>query len=278
MRQQTRASKEPAEKVDREARGSLSYLGTILGKRGRVGAALAAFASATDLERRLNRNIEGLFSRRGIRFADLLLRMGRTDEARRLTDANLRICVERKWQEEVAQCWSMLGEIALSEKLFEQADAQLGAAEGVFRSGHTISQIPRILLARGELERQRKNWERASAVVEEALTLAAPRLMRLDHADALLLRARLELDQAVGSSLTFTATQAAANRASDDCDAALVIAREGGYAWAERDALVLLVRSHELLRSTDRALSFAQDAKVLSDRLADTNPLAAGHS
>jgi tetratricopeptide (TPR) repeat protein len=203
-----------------EIKGSLSYLGTILGKRGRVDDALKTFAEATDLELRTYRNVEGLFQHRGIRFADLLLRLGRMDDARRLTEANLRICVDKGWQEEVAQCWSVLGEIATRESLFEQADEQLKAAEGIFRGGHTLSQIPRILLARGDLERRRRNWDLAEAAVEEALTLAAPRQMRLDHADALISRTRLALDRGAGDSGTLTAAESAANRASDDCDAA----------------------------------------------------------
>jgi hypothetical protein len=113
--------------------------------------------------------------------------------------------------------------------------------------------------------------------VEEALSLAAPRQMRLDHADALLLRARLQLDQAADSNLVFVAAEEAANRASDDSDAALQIARECNYAWAERDALFLMARSSEFIRATERALSYNQEAEALSDRLADSNPPPAKH-
>jgi tetratricopeptide (TPR) repeat protein len=264
--------------ADAEERGSLTYLGTVLGKRGRIADALAAFASATDLERRISREVEGLFSRRGIRFADLLLRLGRTGDAQYLTEANLRICVENDWQEETAQCWSVLAEIALKNSLFSQANAQLDAAEGVFRNGHTVSQIPRILLTRGELEVRQGNWERAGAAIEEALTLAAPREMRLDHADILVLRARLALCQATRDGVAPTVTEIFVNRAIDDCDSALEIARNCGYVWAERDALVLLAQSHGLIGSTDNGLSFARDAEALSARLADTNPPATGHS
>jgi tetratricopeptide (TPR) repeat protein len=256
-----------------EVKGPLSYLGTILGKRGRIGAALAAFNEATEIERRTNLEVMGLFSRRGIRFADLLLRLGRVDDARLLTDANLRICVQNDWQEETAQCWTLLGEIALRGTLFEQAEGQFRAAERIFRGGHVVSQIPRILLARGELERQQGKWEHADETVEEALTLAASRQMRLDQADALLLRARLALDRAVGG--VASKSEDAAHRAGDNCDAALQIARQCGYAWAEREALSLLAQSHERLKS-DRAAGFAQQARMLSERLADASPPAAG--
>jgi hypothetical protein len=110
--------------------------------------------------------------------------------------------------------------------------------------------------------------------VEEALTLAAPRRMRLDHADALLSFARLELDKAVRGNLSSSAAEAAAYRCGDNSDAALSIARECGYAWAERDALKLLTRSNELVGATERALKFAREATDWSDRLADSGPPA----
>jgi tetratricopeptide (TPR) repeat protein len=250
-----------------ETRGSLTYLGTILGKRGHVDAALTAFASATEIERREHPNVEGLFSRRGIRFADLLLRLGRKQEAKRLTEANLRICVDNSWREEAAQCWGVLGEIALQEEWLSEAREQFGTAESIFRSGYTVVQLPRIMILRGELERQQGNLDQANAAIEEALTLAAPRQMKLDHADALLARARLELDRSFRATLAIA--EASANRANDDAEAALTIARESGYAWAERDALQLLARSNDLLGLSDRAESFSRESRLLSERLRD---------
>jgi hypothetical protein len=254
-------------KAELEARGSLTYLGTILSRRGHIAKALEAFASATEIERRYSRNTEGLFSRRGIRFADLLLRLGRKQDARRLTEANLRICVDNNWREEAAQCWTLLGQLALEDNLLPEADAQVGTAEGIYRSGYTVAQLPCVLITRGELERRRGQRERGYAAIEEALTLAAPRQMKLDHADALLARARLELDDADGLSLPLAET--AANRAHDDAEAALTVARECGYAWAERDALDLLALSHERLGSLERAVSLRREAALLSDRLRD---------
>jgi hypothetical protein len=52
--------------------------------------------------------------------------------------------------------------------------------------------------------------------------------MRLRHADALVLRGRIALDQ--------QASELAAAEALDDAGAALTIAGQCGYAWAERDA------------------------------------------
>ena len=183
--------------------------------------------------------------------------------------------MDNNWREEAAQCWSVLGEIALDENLLPEADAQIATAEGIYRSGHTVAQLPRVLIARGELERRRGNREQAGAAIEEALTLAAPRQMKLDHADTLLLRARLELDQAAGA--TRSVSEASANQANDDAEGALTIARECGYVWMERDALNLLARGHEMLGSMDRGQGFLREATLLSDRLRDRSAPQSPH-
>ena len=56
--------------------------------------------------------------------------------------------------------------------------------------------------------------------------------MRLRHADALVLRGRIALDQ--------QASPLASAEALDDAGHALTIARQCGYAWAERVALQLM--------------------------------------
>src|SRR5262249_35675951 len=115
-----------------ELRGAYSYLGAVLGKRGQVAAALAAFDEATKLEHRVSQNVEGLFNRRGIRYVDLLLRIGRMEEAERLTKASLVICDENDWEEEGARCLSVLAEIELSRSRLDQAEASLDIAEKIF--------------------------------------------------------------------------------------------------------------------------------------------------
>jgi hypothetical protein len=94
--------------------------------------------------------------------------------------------------------------------------------------------------------------------------------MRLDHADGLVLRARIRLDRALDEAPA--ARRVATERAGDDLDGALILARDCGYAWAERDALALLAEVHEALGSGDKAAAFRREAEALSRRLADTTP------
>jgi hypothetical protein len=106
----------------------------------------------------------------------------------------------------------------------------------------------------------------AAAMVDEAVSLSAPRGMKLAHADALVLRARLRLD----------ATQAPASTpgspdprllALDDAEGALQLARQCGYIWAERDALDLLVDISSGFGDRSSAEAYAGDLALTAGRL-----------
>ena len=93
-----------------------------------------------------------------------------------------------------------------------------------------FSNSPALHVTAGELALARQDAPVALYRAAEALALAAPRGMRLVHADALVLRGRARLLKAEIDS---------AARALDDAEEALRLARDCGYAWAERDALFL---------------------------------------
>ncbi|HEX9669317.1 MAG TPA: hypothetical protein VGC93_07510, partial [Thermoanaerobaculia bacterium] len=125
--------------------------------------------------------------------------------------------------------------------------------------------------ASAELDRLRRRWADAWSAVEEALRLAAPRHMRLDHADALVLRARLSLDRARARADggSGEVLKEAAQRAQDDLEPGLRLARDCGYVWAERDALALLAETWQILGNPEKAVQVRRDADVLSARLVD---------
>ena len=90
----------------------------------------------------------------------------------------------------------------------------------------------------------------------EALALAQPRGMRLIHADALVLRGQarlLEVTLARGERAGAGESNDSLLRALDDAEDGLRIARDCGYAWAERDALFLQADTHTALSSAYRA-------------------------
>ncbi len=86
--------------------------------------------------------------------------------------------------------------------------------------------------------------------------------MRLVHADALVLRGRARLLGAETDS---------AARAADDAEEALRLARECGYAWAERDALFLQADAHAALAASQDAANphAARRSRDLARRVRD---------
>jgi hypothetical protein len=164
----------------------------------------------------------------------------------------------------------MTGELA-------SAGHRLADAEAALRRDRIFADLPKVLLARAKLERCDGHWNDALATVEAALRLAAPRKMLLDQADGLVLRGRIRLDCA--SAAAQATTRQEVERANDDLDQALTLARACGYLWAERDALTHLAEVHERLGDKAKAAALGREVEALSRRLLDTtapdpNPFA----
>ncbi|MGH8887443.1 MAG: hypothetical protein ACRDYX_20205 [Egibacteraceae bacterium] len=140
----------------------------------------------------------------------------------------------------------------------EAVDQGLAAAEATFRSGRMLAELPPILLAQADLARRRRDWIQAERRVGEALGIAAPRRMRLHHADALVLRGRIVLDRDGPHG---------AERALDAAETARSLAQGCGYAWAERDATALLADAYAALGDEQRAHRQRKDAQTLTRRL-----------
>src|SRR3954468_1783638 len=176
----------------------------------------------------------------------------------------------RVWYQDVAHCDCLLGRLAAEDGQFDVAAAHLEKAEAPFRRGGAVRDLLSVLLAKADLGLRRGDWEAGLAVAEEALRLAAQRGFRLVQADALVLRGRLILSQAV-SEAEATLRQAAF-RASDDGEAALTLARDCGYACAERDAWELLAETRGLTGDTSGAALARREAETLTRRLSDITP------
>ena len=94
--------------------------------------------------------------------------------------------------------------------------------------------------------------------------------MLLAQADALVLRGRIRLDRARAAAQATSRREV--ERAGDDLDQALTLARSCGYAWAERDALTHLAEVHAQLGDTAKAAALGREAETLSRRLLDATP------
>lgn len=247
---------------DQRERDSLACLGFVLDRQGRIAEALGAFQCADTVARRVDG--EGLYSLRGIVLADLLLRLGRTGEARQSAVRNLELCGKHGWWGYLAHCRWLLGRLDALDGDVEAAAVHLWAAEATFRNDHQLVGLAPVLIAQADLFRRQRAWGDAQHKVEEAVRLASSRRLVLDHADALVLRGRISLDQGQDAG---DADPVWAWRAIDDAEAALALAQRSGYAWAERDALVLRADARHALGDPDQAHRDRADAAMLTTRL-----------
>lgn len=123
------------------------------------------------------------------------------------------------------------------------AEAELRKAESIFYRGQLIFDLARLHVTAGDPALARRDAVGALNRAGEPLALAAPRGMRLVHADALILRGRGRMLEGAPES---------AGRAFDDAEEGLRLAQGCGYAWAERDALFLKAEAHGALAAERR--------------------------
>ena len=244
---------------EREIINSHPYHGWAAALAGRVRHAAEDFARANELLAKQNEAKDVvLYSIRGIQSAELLLRSGHTALAARRTTANLRICQRNEWNHDNAYCHWVLGTCALAEGRIDDAVLALEIAEPIFHRGQFLFWLARLHITSGALALAQQNAPGAFHRVAEALALAQPRGMKLVHADALVLRGRARLLEAKPDH---------AIRALDDATDGLRLARDCGYAWAERDALFLEADARTVLAG---AYDVADPARAICERTAVT--------
>lgn len=242
-------------KNDRQTRNSHTNLAFAASLRGEIAAAAKSFAEANAIENRIDLDGDDLYSLRGIKWAEHLVRTGQTGRARKLTIRNREICEARPWQQTVAECDWMLGWLDAVGGDWRSAHAHLDQAEATFTRGHMIQELARVHLTRAACRFGEGYLDRSLTACERALDLAAPRNYRLIHADGLVLRARIAL------------TGKDATSARNDCESALQIAGDCEYAWAERDACEVLAEAWATLGNHDEAARYAGRAANLNRRL-----------
>lgn len=256
---------------ERQMRNSYAHRGWSATLSGDVRSAAEDFGIANELEQENDRRGAELYSLRGIKWAELIIRSGRWALADRRTQANLLTCKRNRWNQAVAQCHWLLGWCALAEGRLDVAEAELCRAEPILHRGQLLFWLARLHVTAGEFALARRDAAGALNRAAEALTLAAPRRIRLVHADALVLRGRARM---------LEGQQDSAARALDDAEEALRLARECGYAWAERDALFLKAEAHAVLAASrqnlDNTTAAAREGEASRRARADAEALAAG--
>ncbi|HEX6371604.1 MAG TPA: SIR2 family protein [Longimicrobium sp.] len=176
--------------------------------------------------------------------AELQLRLGDAGRA-------LSLLAELDAGTDVAAC-ALTAACALSPGRVAPAEKALARADGLLDACESPDDLAAYHLAAGALALARDDAAGAASAAAAALALAQPLGMRLAHTDALVCRGRahvLKAEEAEGE----TERGDWLARALDDGEYALRLARECGYAWAEKDALLLLARVHEGLAGVQAA-------------------------
>jgi tetratricopeptide (TPR) repeat protein len=122
-------------KSDNGARTSHAFLAFAASLRGDIETATKEFAEANAIENRIDPDGDDLYSGRGIRWAEHLLRTGQTNRARKLTARNLQICSSNSWHQFVARCKWMLGRLDVAGNDWRSAHRHLNEAEATFTRG-----------------------------------------------------------------------------------------------------------------------------------------------
>jgi tetratricopeptide (TPR) repeat protein len=269
LRAAAHAAARAAEVADRDRiRDSAACRGWLLTLAGET-AAEEQFEAADRIRYTGHPDIDHLCSLLGVCWGTFLARTGRAGPAQRLTDRNRAISVQYGWNEDVARCDRLLGQLDLLRADTATAAPRLAAAAQTFRDGDVLVELAETLPVLAECARRTGDLDAAQRHATEAITIAAPRGLRLSHAAALTARAHIHADHA-----TTTGSPDHVARGRDAADAAHRIATRHQLAWHHLDAL----NAHTHLDHAEGTNhGWARQAAALRARLIpaglDPNPL-----
>jgi len=217
---------------DREGIADAAALdGLLLSTRGDTEAAEERFIAADQDEHTNDADGDHLYSLRGVWWGEFLARTDRADRARQLIDRNRAISAEQGWNENLARCDRLLGHIDLMAGNTTDAAPRLAAAVITFRDGDFLTELVATLTVLAECARADGDLDAAERHTTEAITIAAPRQLRLIHAGALTVRAHIYADRAAAGSTAHL------EQGRDAAESAHRIATRHRLAWHELDAL-----------------------------------------
>jgi tetratricopeptide (TPR) repeat protein len=209
-------------------RNSLVWQGWISYLRCEREVAGLAFAQAEALEREILSTVRYLYSGRGIYHAEYLQHIGDREYARRVTDANLTICEQQHWPDDLSQCHRVLGDLDASEGQHTSARRHYNESIKLARSISVRHVLIEALLARGRWAARQGNAPEAFSDLNEALDYAVACGYRRYEADI-----RVALAWAHRATGDHTAARAEAEQARS-------MSREMGYHWGQVDAAEVL--------------------------------------
>jgi tetratricopeptide (TPR) repeat protein len=211
-------------------RSSHTFLGWLAGLTGDATAAENHFTTADQI--RLTEEGEHLYSYGGVLWTQWLARTGRPGPAEDLTRRNADVSREQGWNENLARCDQILGDLALAAGDTVTAGRHLATAIADFRAGDHLTDLAEALPSLAACAQATGDLGAAARHLAEAITIAAPRALIPAQATALAARARLR-----SAHVTATGNTDALAQGRDDADAARRLAVHHHLAWHELDAL-----------------------------------------
>ena len=211
-----------------DERNSLKWQAWAAYLQGDIETASAAFQGAESLEREIDSDVRYLYSLRGIQHAEHLRRIGDTDYARRVTDANLEICNSNHWLNSISRCHRVLGDLDANMNNLESTQSHYQEALTIARSITAQDILIEALSAQGCWLAKRGEVEAARRDLDEALDYAFAGGYRIYEAD-------------IRVGLAWAHLKAGNNSAAQkEAEKALRMSEEMGYHWGQVDAKEVL--------------------------------------
>jgi len=163
---------------------SLAAKANVLYLLGEVEEASRAFQEAEELGRKIDTKVKYLYRLRGVYWADFLKRVDAVSYSRKVTEANLKICEENRWPNDISRCHRVLGDICTRSGQKNEATKHYRKALDVARRISDKRVLMEALLARGRWEaRRQRDPEAAFSDLNEALEYARAGGYRIYEAD-----------------------------------------------------------------------------------------------
>jgi tetratricopeptide (TPR) repeat protein len=209
---------------------------------GDVKSASTIYIEAETLQREIQPPLRYHYSTDGIKHADHLRRMGQSDYARRVTEANLQICERNHWPDDTSRSHRVLGDLDSDSGDHASARAHYESALKIARGISYRPALIEALLGRGRwAAKHMKDANAAFSDLNEALNYAVEGGYRIYEADI-----RVALGWAWLADLTPspspTGRGGSLAKAKAEAESALQMSQEMGYYWGKVDAEEVLAR------------------------------------
>ncbi len=255
---------------------SRTYSAWALSLAGQLAAASHDFAAADTLERKNHSKNAALYSIRGIHWAHYRYWLGEADVARRQTEANRALCKKNAWNDDLARCNLLLGELDLHAGNHTAAARRIVNALRVFRNAQQNQDLPDTLLAMARVRRIAALAERVPANLATRAALTATTLSSDESAisyceEALRLAARsgflLKKCDALNFRSQLLRESGHPEKALADAREAHDIATRCEYYWGLHESLRQLRDTTKALIHTAEFREWDEAERDLTDRM-----------